>query len=203
MNKSEATRQKILETTTWLIGQYGIEKASLSMIAQSVGIQKPSIYYYYASKEELIDAVFAWILDGYSFEQYFQIHEYTKKNFVEKMVRDGLQLLGEELTDAQMLVVQVLNEFLLYGNRESSHNKEYRLKMKAIQEGFIDGFFRLLQKGEEFGHTDSKGLREKACVLALTLDNLSNYPLIGIQLDVSAVWRETVTSVLSKKGDCK
>ncbi|WP_409179030.1 TetR/AcrR family transcriptional regulator [Brevibacillus fortis] len=203
MSKSEATRQKILETTTWLIGQYGIEKASLSMIANSVGIQKPSIYYYYSSKELLVDAVFAWILEGYSFEKYFQINEYTKNNFVEKMISDGLQLLMEETTDEQMLVVQVLNEFLLYGSRESSHNKEYRLKIKAIQEGFIEGFIRLLQKGEEFSLTDSKGLREKACVLALTLDNLSNYPIIGIQLDVSAVWRETITSVLSKKGDFK
>ncbi|MFD0717574.1 TetR/AcrR family transcriptional regulator [Paenibacillus sp. GCM10027626] len=200
MSKSETTRQKILETTTWLIGQYGIEKSSLSMIANSVGIQKPSIYYYYSSKEELVDAVFAWMLEGYSFEKYFPINEYTKENFVEKIVSDGLQLLGEESADTQMLVVQVLNEFLLYGNRESSHNKEYRIKIKAVQEGFIDGFIRLLQKGVEFGLTDSKGLREKACVLALTLDNLPNYPMIGIQLDVAAVWRQTITSVLSKKG---
>ncbi|APH19438.1 TetR/AcrR family transcriptional regulator [Clostridium botulinum] len=198
MSKSETTRQKILETTTWLIGQYGIEKSSLSMIANSVGIQKPSIYYYYSSKEELVDAVLAWILEGYSFEKYFQINEYTKENFVEKIISDGLQLLIEESTDTQILVVQVLNEFLLYGNRKSSHNKEYRLKIKAVQEGFINGFIRLMQKGTEFGLIDSKRLREKASVLALTLDNLSNYPMIGIQLDVTAVWRQAVTSLLSK-----
>ncbi|NFI84158.1 TetR/AcrR family transcriptional regulator [Clostridium botulinum] len=198
MSKSETTRQKILETTTWLIGQYGIEKSSLSMIANSVGIQKPSIYYYYSSKEELVDTVLAWILEGYSFEKYFQINEYTKENFVEKIISDGLQLLIEESTDTQILVVQVLNEFLLYGNRKSSHNKEYRLKIKAVQEGFINGFIRLMQKGAEFGLIDSKGLREKASVLALTLDNLSNYPMIGIQLDVTAVWRQAVTSLLSK-----
>lgn len=200
MSKSNTTRQKILETTTWLIGQYGIEKTSLSMIANSVGIQKPSIYYYYSSKEELVDAVFTWIFEGYSFEEYFHMNEYTKENFVEKLISDGLQLLIEESTDTQALVVQVLNEFLLYGSRESSHNKEYRLIIKAVQEGFIDGFIRLIQKGVEFGLIDSEGLREKACVLALTLDNLSNYPMIGIQLDVAAVWRQTITSILSKKG---
>ncbi|WP_232697182.1 TetR/AcrR family transcriptional regulator [Brevibacillus daliensis] len=201
MSKSETTRQKILETTTSLIGQYGIEKSSLSMIANSVGIQKPSIYYYYSSKEELIDAVFTWILEGYSFEKYVHIIEYTKENFVEKIISDGLQLLIEESTDTQLLVVQVLNEFLLYGSRESSHNKEYRLKIKAVQEGFIDGFIRLLQKGVEFGLIESTGLREKSIILALTFDNLSNYPMIGIQLDVAAVWRQAITSVLSKKGE--
>ncbi|MDA1476149.1 TetR/AcrR family transcriptional regulator [Bacillus changyiensis] len=201
MSKSEATRQKILETTIWLIGQYGIEKSSLSMIANAVGIQKPSIYYYYASKEELVDAVFVWILEGYSFEKYFHVQKYTKANFMEKLMDDGLQLLLEEPADTQMLVVQVLNEFLLYGNRESSHNKEYKLKIKAVQEGFIEGFIRLLQKSVQFGLTDSRGLREKACVLALTLDNLSNYPMFGIQLDVEAVWKQTIASVFCNKGD--
>ncbi|NPC91935.1 TetR/AcrR family transcriptional regulator [Bacillus sp. WMMC1349] len=201
MSKSEETRQKILETTTWLIGHYGIEKSSLSMIAKAVGIQKPSIYYYYASKEELVDAVFVWILEGYSFEKYFHVQEYTKANFMEKLMGDGLQLLLEEPADTQILVVQVLNEFLLYGNRESSHNKEYKLKLKAVQEGFIDGFIRLLQKSVEFGLTDSRGLREKACVLALTLDNLSNYPMFGIQLDVAAVWKQTIASVFCTRGD--
>ncbi|MFY4674917.1 TetR/AcrR family transcriptional regulator [Bacillus anthracis] len=199
MSKSEETRQKILETTTWLIGKYGIEKTSLSKIATSIGMQKPSIYYYYSSKEELIDAVFCWILEGYSFEKYFHINEYTKENFIEKLISDGLQMLNEETTDTQALVVQVLNEFLLYGSRESSHNKEYRLVIKTLQEGFINGFITLLQKGIELGILNSNGLREKACVLALTLDNISNYPMIGIQIDIAAVWTETIASVLSKK----
>lgn len=199
MSKSEATRKKILETTTWLIGQYGIEKTSLSMIAHSVGIKKPSIYYYYSSKEELVEAVFIWILEGYSFEEYFHINNYTKDNFIEKIFSDGAQLLIEESTDTQLLVVQVLNEFLLYGSRENSHNK-YRLKIKAVQEGFINGFIKLMEKGIEFDLIDSEGLHEKACILALTLDNLSNYPMIGIQLDSTAVWRQTITSVLSKRG---
>ncbi|MGE8205323.1 TetR/AcrR family transcriptional regulator [Heyndrickxia sp. NPDC080065] len=197
MNKSEKTKHKILETATWLIGQYGIEKTSLSMIANSVGIQKPSIYYYYPSKEKLVDAVFNWIFEGYSFETYFHIHEYTKENFEEKIFNEGLQLLSEVSTDAQLLVVQVLNEFLLYGSRESAHNKEYKSKIKSVQQGFIDGFNRLLQKGGEFGLIDSKGLHEKATLLALILDNLSNYPMVGIQIDVVAVWRQTITSILS------
>ena len=197
MNKSEKTKQKILETTTWLIGQYGIEKTSLSMIANTVGIQKPSIYYYYPSKEMLVDAVFNSIFEGYSFETYFHINEYTKENFEEKIFNDGLQLLIEVSIDAQLLVVQVLNEFLLYGSRESAHSQEYKLKINSVQKGFIDGFIRLLQKAKEFGLIDSKGLYEKATVLALILDNLTNFPMVDIQIDVAAVWRQTITSVLS------
>ncbi|GIN84374.1 TetR family transcriptional regulator [Heyndrickxia sporothermodurans] len=197
MNKSEKTRQKILETTTWLIGQYGIEKTSLSMIANSIGIQKPSIYYYYSSKEKLVDAVFNWIFEGYQFELYFHINEYTMDNFEEKIFNDGLKVLSVESSDAQLLVIQVLNEFLLYGSRESAHNKEYKFRIKSVQQGFIDGFIRLLQKANEFGLIDSKGLHEKATVLALILDNLTNYPTLDIQLDVTAIWRQAITSVLS------
>ncbi|WP_255286939.1 hypothetical protein [Bacillus toyonensis] len=57
----------------------------------------------------------------------------------------------------------------------------------------------MIQKGVELGLFDSNGIHEKACILALTLDNLSNYPMIGIQLDVAAVWKQTIMSVLAKK----
>lgn len=108
-------------------------------------------------------------------------------------------MLNKETTDTQVLVVQVLNEFLLYGSRESSHNKEYRLVIETLQEGINNSFITLLQKGIELGILNSNGLRERACVLALTLDNISNHTIIGIQIDIVAVWTETIASILSKK----
>ena len=47
-------RQKIIDTAIAMIGQYGVEKTSLSKIAQAAGLSKGTIYYYYASKNDLI-----------------------------------------------------------------------------------------------------------------------------------------------------
>ncbi|MFF2089297.1 TetR/AcrR family transcriptional regulator [Paenibacillus sp. NPDC058174] len=37
-----------------LFAEYGIEKTSLGMIAKKAGMTKPSIYYHFDSKEQLI-----------------------------------------------------------------------------------------------------------------------------------------------------
>ncbi len=170
------------------------------MIAKNVGIQKPSIYYYFRSKEELIDAVFLWLLADYGFEYYFKESAYSKNNFREKLMEDGLHMLLEDSTDTQRLVSHVLNEFLVYGTRESSHNKEYHEKLKSAQESFIEGFLLLLNKAADWNIIEPDGLREKAIILALTLDNLLVYPMMGVQLDAPAVWKQTIASIFFAKG---
>lgn len=47
-------RQKILETAMTIIGEKGVDKTSLSQIAKMSGLSKGTIYYYYASKNDLI-----------------------------------------------------------------------------------------------------------------------------------------------------
>jgi len=52
--KQAVKRQKIIEAGSRLVVQKGIEKTSLADIADEAGISKGSLYYYYASKNELI-----------------------------------------------------------------------------------------------------------------------------------------------------
>jgi len=50
----ENNRQKILETAMEMISEKGVGKTSLSKIAKASGLSKGTLYYYYASKNELI-----------------------------------------------------------------------------------------------------------------------------------------------------
>lgn len=54
------------------------------MIAEKVGISKPSIYYHFSSKNALIDTVFKVIFEDYRFDNYFQVDKMTAKKLREK-----------------------------------------------------------------------------------------------------------------------
>ena len=47
-----------MEASYRLFARHGITKTTYSMIAEEVGIAKPSIYYYFKSKDALIECIF-------------------------------------------------------------------------------------------------------------------------------------------------
>ncbi|WP_142415209.1 TetR/AcrR family transcriptional regulator [Hathewaya massiliensis] len=69
---------KILEATKRLIVKKGIESTSLSDIAREVGISKGTLYYYFSSKNDLINEIA---------RQYFYEIEENINNTVEKLDR--------------------------------------------------------------------------------------------------------------------
>ncbi len=50
----EDNRQKIIEAAMAMIGEKGVDKTSLAQISKASGLSKGTLYYYYASKNELI-----------------------------------------------------------------------------------------------------------------------------------------------------
>ena len=56
-DKSQAMREKILNTATQLFIQKGSEKTSIQDIAQTAGISKGAIYHHFKSKDEIVVAV--------------------------------------------------------------------------------------------------------------------------------------------------
>jgi len=55
IRKSEATRKRILDAAAILFGDQGYTATTLRQIAKSARIDAGSIYYYFASKEEILD----------------------------------------------------------------------------------------------------------------------------------------------------
>lgn len=53
----EERKQEILETALGLFEDKGIQKTSMNDIAETMGVAKGLIYYYFRSKEELVEAV--------------------------------------------------------------------------------------------------------------------------------------------------
>jgi TetR/AcrR family transcriptional regulator, cholesterol catabolism regulator len=57
--KSERTRERILDAAAVAFRELGFGATRLSDIAERADLQTPSLYYHFASKEELIEAVLA------------------------------------------------------------------------------------------------------------------------------------------------
>ncbi|ACX63476.1 TetR/AcrR family transcriptional regulator [Paenibacillus sp. Y412MC10] len=196
MKKKDLTSQQIVEAAIGLFATHGIEKTSLAMIAGEVGITKPSIYYHFASKDELVERVFEYMFSDYHFDHYFSLTGLNEFNFAEQLYQGGLRMFPEE-EEAFVPVMRLLNEFMLTANR----NANYGQRVAAMQQSFLDGFREFMKLGVDFGLVDRQHADSKAYVLALVIDNITSYILMEIPLDYQAVWKEAVNSVLRKGAD--
>ncbi|MGG0706670.1 TetR/AcrR family transcriptional regulator [Bacillus paramobilis] len=193
MTKNLQTSQNIVEASFKLMAEHGIEKMSLSMIAKEVGISKPAIYYHFSSKEVLVDFLFEEIFSGYHFVSYFDKEQYTKENFAEKLISDGLHMLSEY--EGQEGILRVINEFIVTASR----NEKYQKRLFEIQEDFLNGFHDLLKKGVELDVVSQQATEENAHTLALVIDNMSNYMLMGFQLKYKEIWIRNVKNVMREE----
>ena len=60
----EARRQEIIEIATGLFTARGISKTSISDVAEAVGVAKGLVYYYFASKEDLVQCIVKQLATG-------------------------------------------------------------------------------------------------------------------------------------------
>ena len=100
IKKQASKRQQIIEAGTRMIVQKGIEKTSLSDIAKEAGISKGSLYYYYASKDELIFDIAQTHINQIS-ENLFSIIEESKGN---ASWEEMLKILFERILASETMV---------------------------------------------------------------------------------------------------
>lgn len=189
MSKSEETLASIKEVTYRLIAELGIPKTTYSIIAHEVGIAKPSIYYYFKSKDYLVEAVFDELCKAIQFSSFFEINDFNKDNFMEKLIQIGITMIDEQ--DKDPYYNRVLQEYMLMAAR----NESYRDKLLTIQREYLLGFEILLDKAKEFELVAPQNLTSKAHILALVLDNIGNFMMLDEKVDYKQIWMESVHSI--------
>ncbi len=161
------------------------------MIASKVGIRKPSIYYHFSSKEELVSRTFDHIFKDHHYDKYFQTDSITKENYIETLYQRGLNMLPDENKE-HFAVLRVLSEFMMLAERDVL----YRERLTNMHQEFLNGFRDLLLKGVAFGVVSSRNVDNRAYMLALVIDNLSRCMMMKFAMNYQDVWKETVHSVL-------
>jgi len=66
-------RQKIMDAAMNIIGEQGVDKITLAQIAKASGLSKGTLYYYYASKNDLIFDIADFHMDRISTELFTMI----------------------------------------------------------------------------------------------------------------------------------
>ncbi|PGB01244.1 TetR/AcrR family transcriptional regulator [Bacillus toyonensis] len=193
MSKSEETFSSIMEVSYRLFAEYGIAKTTYTMIAEEVGIAKPSIYYYFKSKDALIESIFTELCKDMQFSSFFHTEEFTKENFIEKCVEIGFTIIDEQQSDPYFN--RVLQEYVLL----SSRNDMYKDRLLTVQKEYLYGFESLLTKANELQLIENKNLVSKAHMLALILDNIGNFMMFNMNMDYKQIWIESVNSIFERR----
>lgn len=189
MKSSEDTLSTIKEVTYRLIAQFGIAGTTYSLIAKEVGIAKPSIYYYFKSKDALIEKIFEELYEMIQFQTFFDVQSFTKKHFVEQLIEVGLTMIDEQ--DQDPYFNRVLQEYLLLAAR----NDYYKEKLLTVQQGYLQGFEMLLHQASMFELIPKQNTVAKAHILALVLDNIGNFMMLDEKIDYKQIWIEAVHSI--------
>ncbi|MDM5154686.1 TetR/AcrR family transcriptional regulator [Bacillus sp. DX1.1] len=194
MSKSEETLSSIIGASYRLFAKHGIAKTTYTMIAEEVGIAKPSIYYYFKSKDALIEGVFDELCQAIQFSTFFKTEEFTQDNFIEKCIKIGLNMIDEQNKDPHFN--RVLQEYMLLASR----NNMYSERLLAIQREYLNGFEALLNKAGSLQLIVNDNLTSKAHVLALVLDNIGNFMMFDRHMDYKQIWIEAVHSIFKGRN---
>lgn len=140
----EIRKQEIIETAFSLFVEKGVEKTSVTQIAKSVGVAKGLLYYYFKSKDEILEAV------------------------VEDLCKDQIQILNESLNhqeydvlDKVLILLNTFSDIHPYHGLQQSHlmqddaylialfHKRYlsfseKILDDLIEEGQSQGYFQIL-----------------------------------------------------------
>lgn len=190
MRNSEETYGLIVETAYKMFAENGFDKTSLAMIAKEVGISKAAIYYYFDSKEKLIDFLFEEICKEIVNQYTVTIDDLTMNNFEQFLLNIGFNMIEEQEKDVYFN--KIFNEYILLATRK----EKYMIQLNKIQRGYFENFSRLMNHGVKIGVVDGKNVESKSNMLVMVIDNIGNFILTGLELDYKGIWEEAVKSVL-------
>ncbi len=60
------TRERIINVAIDLFAQKGFDAVSLREVAEAAGIRKATLYYYFTTKDEILEKIFEYVLDMWS-----------------------------------------------------------------------------------------------------------------------------------------
>jgi AcrR family transcriptional regulator len=89
----ESSRALILETALKLFSEHGYDRTSIKMIAESAGISQGLLYNYFASKDELLEAIFAQSMSDVQASFAMADAGSTPAERIERLVRGAFAIL--------------------------------------------------------------------------------------------------------------
>lgn len=183
------TKEKILYSAIKTFVNQGIPQASLTTIADDVGIKKSSIYYHFKSKEDLINSAIEMILNDIE----YRIDENLKKNNthiddIEVVCKSIIEYHIDLSIHINRNIKQTINISPLLSNA-SKLNPNLENKINAYYSNLHKKIIKLLSTGQDSGYIKSSLNTEST-----SLDILSR--IEGV-LTLASTYKHTHITALS------
>lgn len=182
-----ARRAQLIECAIDAIDDVGYQKASLAEIARRAGITKGAIFYHFANRDELIEAVFGHVVTAgtdliMSRVRAAQTPRAQLRAYVGAFVESlhvnprGIRVLfaiGDHITDEE-------------GRPRLVHDRN-------LQEAALAGIVDILRRGQEAGEFGEFDVRSMAMMIRAALEALPTYTTAYPDLDIDAYGADLVT----------
>lgn len=160
--RNDAQRQSILEAASLLFIEKGFGGTSINDIADAMGVTRPALYYYFSSKEAMLEAL---------------TEEVTEKaGQLAKTVsaRDALpptDALRQLILQHANLILSHPLQFRVAERSESSLPEPHRSNAQAARRAVLDNFVSVIQRGIDAGQFRA----ENAHIAAFSIIGMCNW----------------------------
>jgi AcrR family transcriptional regulator len=159
---SKERKNQILDAAMDTFSKVGFHKARMSDIAESSGLSKGSLYWYFESKNDLINNLFARVFEP-------EIKDFKILLADSRPVRDRLMAYAERVADDMIKLLKwtpLLYDFIALAFRQEfikiSIRKYYKQNMEILEE--------LIQQGIDSGELKANSSREAAIAIGALLE---------------------------------
>lgn len=140
--KTEEKRQEIIDVAARLFEEHGFERTSMSLISQQVGGSKATLYGYFSSKEELLQAVLTYDVSTEA--------DRLMNQFLDgEDLRDGLISLGIAFLTRRLAPMPIANARMVSNMPKGSDvgRKFYETVLGPAWQRLANRFKLLMDKG--------------------------------------------------------
>ncbi|MEG0911333.1 MAG: TetR/AcrR family transcriptional regulator [Ruthenibacterium sp.] len=193
--QDKTTKDRIVDAMYALVAEKGYDKASIGQIAQAIGIQKASVYYYFKSKEDIfLGMVKKLYQEDVSAEAFF------KEDITAAQYQSALIAAGEAFIDSYF-EHQTLRKVYAEIDIQTSRIPALKEYVNLSGEKFRQRLAQTMVRGV------AVGAFEKECdttlnsqLLYMVLTGIDQAILYDLPIDVKAVWRAAVSQLPYRKA---
>ena len=181
-----STKRKILDAMYDLVAEVGYDKASIGKICDRVGISKPSVYYYFSSKEEIFTTLLDSMFPSIDYQRDYSLIV-DRDGFKAALIELGNTVIGGYRSNEKRR--RVLAEVSIQANRIPAVQERQTTATNRTMEALKD----ILSHGVEIGaFPDGTDVMLYVQILYTVLEGTSNTVAQDEDIDEKAVWAGVV-----------
>jgi AcrR family transcriptional regulator len=157
----ETTKERILSVAIDLFAQRGFDAVSLREIAEAAGVRKATLYYYFTSKDEILENIIGYIMERWETSK---VGKWSDSDEAEKQIvamgLDGFMAMASGVSsswidDPRMEKILRITFIELYHNEQM---KKFMLAFFGAGPEFFESGFAIMMKHKLIKPSDPKVL---------------------------------------------